>query len=352
MSIKNQKKSSNNFWLSLRRPILILAPMAGITDSAFCTICRKNGADVVYTEMVSADGLHYNSKKTIAMLKILKSEKPVVVQLFGKDPEKFVTAAQIVTKLGFSGIDINFGCPAKKVAGHGGGATLMRDLNLCYKIIKAVCDNTDLPVSIKVRKSISANSCKVKKLKVESKKKIISSLDLIKKINDLRVQAIMIHGRTYEQGFNGEIDYDYIRNIKKYFKGIIIANGNIYTPEKAKETLEKTNADGIGIARGVYGKPWIFNQIKDYLKTNPSTVRQAHGLGFSNKYKEKTWNQIKKIALEHANLMYDMKGEKGIFEMRKHLLFYTKNQKNGKEMRRELVSVKTIRDIEKIFKKY
>lgn len=328
----------NNFWLSLRKPILVLAPMAGITDPVFCTICRKNGADVVYTEMISADGLHYNSKKTLGMLKILKDEKPVVVQLFGKDPEKFARATQIVTKLGFSGIDINFGCPAKKVAGHGGGATLMRDLNLCYKIIKTVCDNTNLPVSIKVRKSIKAESCTNKKLQVISNKKIIESIDLIKKIKDLNVSAIMIHGRTYEQGFSGEIDYDYIKKARKYFNGIIIANGNIYDPEQAKKTLQLTGADGIGIARGVYGKPWIFDQIKNYIE--------------KGKYKEKTWNQIKKIALSHAKLVEKSSNDYGMIEMRKHLLFYTKNQENAREMRKELVGINKVSDIEKIFKKY
>ncbi len=335
---KTTQINTKNFWLSLRKPILVLAPMAGITDPAFCTICRKNGADIVYTEMISADGLHFNSKKTHNMLKILRGEKPVVVQLFGKDPKKFARATQIITKLGFSGIDINFGCPAKKVAGHGGGATLMRDLDLCYKIIKTVCDNTDLPVSIKVRKSIKAESCKVKKLDVKSKKDIIESIDLIKKIKDLRVSTIMIHGRTYEQGFSGEIDYDYIKKVRKYFSGIIIANGNIYDPEQANKTLFLTQADGVGVARGVYGKPWIFNQIKKYLK--------------EGKYKEKTWTQIKKIALSHAKLVEKSSNDYGMIEMRKHLLFYTKNQANAREMRKELVSIKKVGDIEKIFKKY
>ncbi|HNV97066.1 MAG TPA: tRNA-dihydrouridine synthase [bacterium] len=338
MTKKTNKINSKNFWLSIRKPILALAPMAGITDPAYCTICKKNGADVVYTEMISADGLHYDSKKTLDMLKILPGEKPVVVQLFGKDPEKFVKATKIVTNLGFSGIDINFGCPAKKVAGHGGGATLMRDLNLCYKIIKSVCDNTNLPVSIKVRTSIKSESVKNKKLEVKSKKQIIKSIDLIKKIKDLNVTTIMIHGRSYEQGFAGEIDYNYIKNVRKYFNGIIIANGNINTPEIAKKTLELTLADGLGIARGVYGKPWIFSQIRNYLE--------------KNKYSEKSWEQIKKIALEHAKLNYKSKGDYGFVEIRKHLLFYTKNQENAKEMRKELVNVKTIKDIEKIFKKY
>lgn len=327
-----------NFWFEIKKPILALAPMAGITDPAFCLLSRKMGADVVYTEMISADGLHYNSKKTLEMLKILKGEKPVVVQLFGKDPEKFAKATQIVTKAGFSGIDINFGCPAKKVAGHGGGVTLMRDLDLCYEIIKTVCENTNLPVSIKVRKSIKVQSLKNKKLEHKNKKDIITSLDLIKKIKKLPVSAIMIHGRTYEEAFSGEIDYSYIKKVRKYFNGIILANGNIYSPEKAKETLEKTEADGLGLARGVYGKPWLFKQIKDYLK--------------KDKYKEKTWGEIKEIALLHAKMMQDYKGDKGMIEMRKHLLFYTKNQENGREMRKELVCVNTLKDIEKKLKMY
>ncbi len=332
---------SKNFWLELakNKPILALAPIAGITDSAFRELCRKNGADVVYTEMVSADGLHYGSQKTLKLLKFSKIEKPIVVQLFGKDPEKFIKATQIVTKLGFDGIDINFGCPAKKVAGHGGGVTLMRDLDLCYQIIKNVCDHTNLPVSIKIRTSIKMKSCEVKKLEVKEKdKEIVTSLDLIKKTKDLPISTIMVHGRSYEQGFIDEIDYEFVKKVKQKFKGIVLANGNINSPEIAKKTLELTKADGLGLARGLYGKPWLFAEIKEYLNID--------------KYKEKTWSQIKKIALEHAKLSYKLKKDYGLVEMRKHLLFYSKGQKQAKEMRKELVQVKSIKDIEKIFKKY
>ncbi len=333
------KKQQKNFWLSLTKPILALAPMAGITDSAFRQICKKNGADVVYTEMISADGLHYNSQKTLKLLKFSRSEKPIVVQLFGKDPEKFIKATQIVTKLEFSGIDINFGCPARKVAGHGGGVTLMRDLDLCYQIIKNVCDHTNLPVSIKIRTSIKRKSCLQKQLTVKgNNKELISSLDLIEKIKDLPITTIMIHGRSYEQGFNGEIDYKFIKKVKNKFKGIVLANGNITTPEKAQETLKLTGADGLGLARGLYGKPWLFKEIKDYLNTG--------------KYNKKTWSQIKKIALEHARLNFKTKGDYGIIEIRKHLLFYTKGQERAKEMRQDLVKATSIKDIVKTLKKY
>ena len=330
MNKKINKK--DNFWLSLRKPILALAPMAGITDSAFRELCLKQGADVVYTEMVSADGLHYDSKKTLELLKFSKKEKPIVVQLFGKDPEKFIKATKMVTKLGFNGIDINFGCPAKKVVGHGGGVTLMRNLDLCYNIIKNVCDNTPLPVSIKIRSSINKKDSSGKVIEK------ITALDLLEKIKDLPITTIMIHGRSYEKPFVGEIDYEMIKKVKESFPGIVLANGNLTDHKIAQKTLELTKTDGLGLARGLYGRPWLFKEIKDYLKTG--------------KYKEKTWVQIKKIALEHAKLNFKTKGDFGIIEMRKHLIFYSKGQKQAKEMRKDLVRVETVNQIKKVFQEY
>ncbi|HNP75222.1 MAG TPA: tRNA-dihydrouridine synthase family protein, partial [bacterium] len=143
-----------NFWQKIKKPILALAPMAGVTDSAFRQLCKHYGADVVYTEMVSADGLYYDSKKTLELLKFSKAEKPIVVQLFGKRPATFVKAAAICQAAGFDGLDINFGCPAKKVVAHGGGVTLMRDLNNCRQIVEAVLAGTSLPVSVKIRAGI------------------------------------------------------------------------------------------------------------------------------------------------------------------------------------------------------
>lgn len=317
-----------NFWKQIKKPILALAPMAGITDSAFRELCRKQGADVVYTEMISADGLHYDSKKTLELLKFSKTEKPIVVQLFGKDPEKFIKATQMVTKMGFDGIDLNFGCPARKVAGHGGGVTLMRNLDLCYQIIKNVCDHTPLPISIKTRTSIN----------LKDKPGKVTVLDLIQKIKDLPITTIMVHGRTYEKPFSGEIDYEMIQKVKENFSGIVLTNGNITNPEIAQETLKLTQANGLGLARGLYGRPWLFKEIKDYEQ--------------NGKYKEKTWPQIKKIAVEHAQLNFKRKGKHGIIEMRKHLIFYTKGQAQAKEMRKDLVRVETINQIKKVFQKY
>jgi len=151
---------------------------------------------------------------------------------------------------------------------------------------------------------------------------------------DLPVSAVMLHGRSYEQGFSGPIDCQMIKDARKYFNGIILANGGINSPETAKEILEKTQADGVGIARGIYGQPWIFQQIKDYL---------ADG-----KYIEPTWPQKKKIILEHAKIAFKIKSEHGLMEFRKHLLWYAKGLPNATELRQELVRIKTIEEIKHI----
>jgi len=309
-----------NFWQKLKKPILALAPMAGVTDSAFRQICKKYGADVVYSEMISVDGLHYNSKKTFELLKFSKKEKPIVIQLFGKKPELFSQAARIIGKNGADGIDINFGCPVPKIFKSGGGISLMRDLDLCHKIIKATCAVVKIPISIKIRSSIGK----------------VTALDLVKKIKGLPVNAIMIHGRSYEQGFRGNVDLEAIKSVKRAFKGIVLGNGGIYSPGQAKLMLVKTGVDGIGLAQGVLGKPWLFKQVKDYL---------AKG-----KFVEFNLNQIKKTALEHAALSYKLKGQKGIWEMRKHLAWYFKGFEGANVLRQKLIKVDSLKEIKNILK--
>ncbi|MFA6422120.1 MAG: tRNA-dihydrouridine synthase family protein [Candidatus Buchananbacteria bacterium] len=321
-----------NFWhkLNKNKPILALAPMAGVTDSAFRQICKKYGADVVYTEMVSADGLFYDSKKTLEFLNFTKSERPVVIQLFGKNHEKFTKAAKLAEKAGFDGIDINFGCPAKKVAGHGGGVTLMRDLGKCKQIIEATLAGTELPVSVKLRSSIN---------KIVNSKEKVTALDFANYMKDLPISAVMVHGRSYEQPFDGEPDYEMIKAVKDFYKKtktVVLGNGGIHTPEDGKKMIANTGVDGLGIARGIYGKPWIFKQIKDYLKTG--------------KFKEFTQKQIIKVCVEHAKAAQKDKDDHGLIELRKHLLWYVKGWTNAKELRTELVRVSKISDISKIFK--
>ena len=304
--------------------------MAGITDSAFRQICRKYGADVVYTEMISADGLYYNSKKTLEMLKFAKNEKPVVIQLFGKDPSKFTKAAKVSQEAGFSGIDINFGCPAKKVAGHGGGVTLMRDLNKCREIIKATHAGTNLPVSVKLRTSIKKDDGKV-----------VTALDFIEAVKDLPLSAIMIHGRPYENPFQAEIDYEMIKKCvilakKNNPKIVVLGNGGINAPEDAKKMMDETDADGVGLARGLYGKPWLFKQCRDYLKTG--------------KCRELSVKQISKVMMQHAQVAFGAKNKFGLIELRKHLLWYVSGWPNAKELRSKLVRVESLKQLKDVLK--
>ncbi len=310
-----------NFWNKLDKPILALAPMAGYSDSPFRQLCKSFGADVLYTEMVSADALHYGSKKTLAMLPFSKSEKPVVCQLFGKRIEVFAKASQIVEKAGYSGIDLNFGCPAKKVVAHGGGVTLMRDLGHCRKLIIEVLQNTKLPVSVKIRAGIDN----------------VTAVDFIETIKDLPVSAVMVHGRYFKNPFGGEIDYKMIKKVKQKFNGIVLGNGGIFTPEDAVRMLKETGVDGIGLARGLYGRPWLFKQIRDLIETG--------------KYDDLNQKELKKVAIKHATLAEKTNGEWGVVETRKHLAWYVKGFEGAAELRKELVQVKKAAEVKKILSK-
>jgi tRNA-dihydrouridine synthase B len=326
-----------DFWQKLKKPILALAPMAGITDSAFREICRKYGADVTYSEMASVSALYYKPKKTLELIRFNETERPYVIQLFGKDPTHFAKATEIITSQPANqsnqktsstrkpdGIDINFGCPAKKVFGHGSGCALMSRVELAREIISAVCDKTDLPVSIKIRAGL----------------KNMTALEFIENTKDLPYSAVMIHGRTYEDGFLGKVDFGIISEIKKLIpEKIVLANGGINEPEQAVEVLQKyPNLDGLGIARGAWGRPFIFNEIKEILSSRGQRFLPPTGGIYD-------FNKIKKIILEHAELIYADKGETGKFEMRKHLAWYVKGFPGAQELRRKLVMAESLEEI-------
>lgn len=315
---------NKNFWKELETPILVLAPMAGFTNSSFRKICKKFGADVVYSEMVSTTALYFQqSDKVKATIKLLKfnskKEYPYVVQLFGSNPKHFAEATQFITrKIRPAGIDINFGCPVNKVIKQGAGAALMQDLENSYQVIKAVIDNTNLPVSVKVR--------------VQSGK--VSVLDFIKRISDLPVAAIMIHARSLNDGFSGYLDWERVKEVKKIFSGIVLANGGIIDLSSAKVAIKESGADGLGLARGVLGRPWLFREIKN------------------DKEEQLSFKEISKIILKQAREVYKHKGSVGIIELRKHLCWYVQGLSNAKRLREKLVKVENFKDIKKIIKEY
>ena len=323
------------FWLKLKKknkPIYALAPMAGVTDSAFRQICKSFGADIVYSEMISATAIVYNSKKTLELMKFNKKERPFVVQLFGGKPEHFAQAAKFVTKkIRPDGIDINFGCPVKKVAKQGAGAELMNDLKLSRKIVKAVLANTNLPVSVKCRAQVGE----------------VSALDFLKTIKDLPVAAVMIHGRSLAQGHSGSVNQKIIKQARQYFPGVILANGGVSNKKTAEELLNLTGADGIGIGQGALGKPWIFASVI-------SSVSEKSLKGENYQYKgflpsvEMTKKLVFETALKHAGLAYKLKGKQGIIEMRKHLCWYVAGLPNAGKLRQELVKVESLQGIRNV----
>jgi nifR3 family TIM-barrel protein len=347
---------SNNFWLKLPRPILALAPMAGITDSAFRQICRAHGADVTYSEMASVSALFFKPGKTLELVRFNKYERPYVVQLFGNNPEHFATATRIITKeVKPDGIDINFGCPAKKVFRHGSGCALMPQIELAREIISAVCDNTKLPVSIKIRAGL----------------KDFNALEFIEKTKDLPYCAVMVHGRTYEGGFSGAVDWEIISKIKEIIpEKIVLGNGGITSPEDALEVLQKyPNLDGLGIARGAWGKPYLFEQIKkmtehchpEHNHCHPELVSGSHDKTTNtddlNRFRIKSgmteiydFKKIKKIMLAHAKLIYTDKGEMGKLEIRKHLVWYIKGFPGAADLRQKLVRAESLAEIKEILK--
>lgn len=330
-----------NFWQKLNKPILALAPMAGITDSAFRQISKKYGADVTYSEMASVSALYFKPQKTLGLVRFTKFERPYVVQLFGKDPKHFAVAAKIITqKVRPDGIDINFGCPAKKVFGHGSGCALMKNIKLSREIISAVCENTNLPVSLKIRAGL----------------KNISALEFIEKTKDLPHSAVMIHGRTYEGSFSGPVDFSICEEIKKIIPDkIVLGNGGINTPENAVKILnDHSLLDGLGIARGAWGRPWIFDEIKRSINSECREriyAFQKKDRKFAvptKRHKKYNFPKIKKIMIEHAKFIWEDKKELGMFEIRKHLCWYIKGFPGASELRKKLVLAKSVFEIRKI----
>jgi tRNA-dihydrouridine synthase B len=309
-----------NFWQKLKKdkkgdPILALAPLAGYTDSAFRFICKEFGADVVYSEMASVSALNYKSDKTLELLKFNKKERPYVVQLFGSDKNHFVQAVKILEKkVKPDGFDINFGCPVRKVLKQGAGSKLMSDLKLSREIIEAVLENTKLPLSIKVRTSAFS----------------VDLIDFLKNISDLPVSALMIHGRSLKQLFSGPIDLDLIGESRKYFKGIILANGGINNLDEAREVILKTGVDGVAFGRGALGQPWIFSD-----KLQNISGEEKKELAIS-------------VALKHLKLIRKNRGEISYNEFKGHLAWYLKDFSGASNLRAEVMSAGSYDEIKKI----
>jgi nifR3 family TIM-barrel protein len=324
-----------NFWEKLKKDktaasggetILALAPMAGVSDMAFRQICKDFGADVLYSEMASVTALNYKPDKTLELVKFdRKIESPYVVQLFGAKPEHFAVGTRMINeKIKPDGIDINFGCPVPKVQKQGAGAILMGDPKLARKVVEAVLDNTDLPVSIKIR-------ARMEKGEGDAKRRI-DALEFLEAMQGLPIAAVMIHGRSMSQGHSGEVDSGIIKEARQRVGGVLLANGGVTDVTSARKLLTESEADGLGIARGAMGRPWIFQEIKEQRLIS------------------KDRQEIFSLAIRHAELAEKILGPQGIIELRKHLCWYVTGIPGGAELRQKLVQVKTAKEVEEILK--
>jgi nifR3 family TIM-barrel protein len=306
----------HNFWTSLKKPIFALAPLSGITDSAFRRICKAFGADIVYSELCSSTALAYQPEATLRILRFHESERPYVVQLFGNNPRHFSDAARLVSReIKPDGIDINFGCPIPKVFKNGAGAALMTNLPLAKEVIRSVIDSTGLPVSIKTRTSVNR----------------VDLLTFLDYVGDLDIKAIMVHGRSYAQRFSGPNDIETTLAVRRSFKWTVLANGGVNTAAQGFELLRETGADGLGVARGALGNPWIFHHLKAASCGNASGKPPS--------------GEVFRTAMEHARLAADLKGERGIIQMRKHLCWYFQGVPGAKKLKQKAVTVNSLQDL-------
>ncbi|MDD5354255.1 MAG: tRNA-dihydrouridine synthase [bacterium] len=301
------------------QPILALAPMAGVTDSPFRRICREAGADVVYSEMISVTGLFHHSPKTQRLFRFTDQEQPLIIQIFGAVPEHFAYAAKYITEqVQPAGLDINLGCPVKDVIKTGAGSYLMKNLALAKEVLSAVRENTSLPVSIKTRTEVGR----------------VTVLDFLDAVKNVPLQALMVHGRSFSQKFSGAINIELIKEAVKKFKGVVLANGNMNTPEQIQAVLSQTGCHGVGLARGVLGKPYLFTQAREFL---------AKG-----RYTKPLFSEVVETITKHTQLMQEEKGAHGIIEMRKHLGWYVHDFPGARNLRNQLYHCSTYKEIAEI----
>lgn len=297
-----------------------LAPMAGVTDSSFRKICKSFGADFVTTEMVSAKGLYYESKKTASIMTISDEEKPCAIQFFGSDPKIMAKVAPQLEQAGACAIDINMGCPMPKIAGNGDGAALMKNPHLAGEIVRAVKDAVNVPVTVKFRKGWDSNTC----------------CEFAKVLEANGADRLTIHARTKEQLYSGRADLDAIKEVKNAVKIPVIGNGDIFTPADAQNMLDITGCDGVMIGRGALGNPFIFREIKELFENG--TVKYYP-----------TEKERLKTALMHANMLCADKGEHiGVLEARKHIAWYVKGLKNANSLKTRVFSAVSLAEISEI----
>ena len=302
-----------------------LAPMAGVTDRAFREICIEYGASCVTTEMVSAKGLVIGDRKSRMLMEINGSEMPAAVQIFGCEPDIMAQAAAQAEMTGCVSLDINMGCPAPKVSGHGGGAALMKDPVLAAEIAAACVKAVGIPVTCKIRTGWDEGS--------------VNAVEMAKRLEDAGVSALTVHGRTRRQMYAPPVDYETIRAVKESVSIPVIGNGDVSDPESAELMFRKTGCDAVMVGRGALGAPWVFDSINEYIKTGSIIP-------------EPSIRERMSVMLRHIARLCEYKGDYvGIREARKHAGWYIKGIRGAASFRRDIGSLESLDELKALAEK-
>ena len=305
---------------------VFLAPMAGITDMAFRIICKEMGCGLTYTEMVSSKGMFFGSIRTKDLLIFAPEEKPRAAQIFGNDPEIMAKMAEAVEALGAEIIDINMGCPAPKIVKNGDGCALMRDPEKAEAIVQKVSSAVKVQVTVKFRKGWDNES--------------INGIDFARRMEQSGAAALTIHGRTRDQFYSGKADWNIIRDIKEAIRVPVIGNGDIFSPEDAKKMLDETCCDGVMIARGAEGNPWIFKRTIEYLKSGILLPLPTNSERIA-------------MLIRQLKMVVELKGEDiGVMEMRKQGAWYLKGLPEGAKVKTKLQTLKKMDEVIELLRVY
>ncbi|MDO5134561.1 MAG: tRNA dihydrouridine synthase DusB [Eubacteriales bacterium] len=303
----------------------VLAPMAGVTDLPFRRLCKEQGAGLICMEMISAKAISYRNKNTKALMETDPGERPVSMQLFGREPKLMGEVARTIEDRPFDILDVNMGCPVPKVVNNGEGSALLKDPALIQEIVRELVLAIQKPVTVKIRIGFEGYP--------------VDAAEIAKRVEDVGAAAIAVHGRTREQYYSGCADWEAIRRVKEAVSIPVIGNGDVDSPQKAKAMLEQTGCDGVMIGRAVQGNPWIFRELNHYFATGELLLRPSTG-------------EIRRMILKHARAQIALKGEYiGIREMRKHVAWYTAGLPHSSSLRRESNGISSLEELERLLER-